>query len=258
LLDILAWHERGTRYGIKVDSDGLLSAGDPNTQLTWMDARVNGVPVTPRFGKPVEIQALWYNALEITTALGAPKTQAAELKRKAARVRESFERLFWNEELECLNDCISNSQTIDQIRPNQIFALSLPFALLSPTKARKVLSVIERKLYTPMGLRSLAPSAPQYIPRYEGDPHSRDHAYHQGTVWSFLLGPYISAQLRFGGEVGLMKAKEALANMAPHLAKAGIGTISEVFDGDFPHTPGGCFAQAWGVAELLRSALEIP
>jgi predicted glycogen debranching enzyme len=269
LRDIIAWHDRGTRYRIHVDPDGLLYAGEPGVQLTWMDAKVGDWVVTPRQGKAVEINALWYNALMIFAELSkrfGDTTVAKQFAQRAEHVKARFAEEFWNEDAGCLYDYIDgpdlpnlNSQENRgdaAIRPNQIFALSLPFSLLDGEKAKQVLKVVEEKLYTPVGLRSLAASEPGYRSHYGGDQWSRDSAYHQGTVWSWLLGPMITAIVRVEGEAGKQRAKQLLENIKPHLCDAGIGTISEIFDAEPPHTPRGCMAQAWGVAEVLRAYIE--
>ena len=253
--EIVAWHERGTRYGIRVDDDGLLRAGAPGVQLTWMDAKVGDWVVTPRHGKPVEIQALWYNALCVLADLrkrAGSTADSASLLARAKQVKERFVEVFWNAEASCLFDVIDGDRKDASIRPNQVFALSLPYPMLPKDKARSVLAVIEQKLLTPYGLRSLAPDDPAYRGRYEGDPSSRDAAYHQGTVWSWLLGPYADALVKTNGAVGKPKARKAIEGLTPHLQEAGLGTISEIFDGDAPHAPRGCPAQAWSVGEALR------
>ncbi len=253
--EIVAWHERGTRYGIKVDDDGLLLAGSPGTQLTWMDAKIGDWVVTPRHGKPVEIQALWYNALCVLADLrkrAGRSADSASLLARAKQVKERFVGLFWNPEASCLFDVVDGDLKDASIRPNQVFALSLPYPLLPKDKARSVLAVIEQKLLTPYGLRSLAPDDPGYRGRYEGDLASRDSAYHQGTVWSWLLGPYADALVKTNGAVGKPKARKAIEGLTPHLQEAGLGTISEIFDGDVPHAPRGCPAQAWSVGEAIR------
>jgi predicted glycogen debranching enzyme len=260
LRDIVDWHDRGARYGIRVDSDGLLLAGEPGVQLTWMDAKIGDWVVTPRHGKAVEVNALWHNALAILADLeercGDAGTVTA-LRRRAERVRRAFGRSFWNDEIGCLNDVISEDGGVDaSIRPNQIFALSLPFPLLSKTRARRVLEVVEERLLTPFGLRSLSPEDPAYRPHYTGDPRSRDSAYHQGTVWSWLLGPTITALVRYRGEEGREQARRLIEGFGRHLSAAGLGSVSEIFDGDPPHTPRGAAAQAWGVAEVLRAIVE--
>ncbi len=253
--EIVASHERGTRFGIRVDDDGLLRAGAPGVQLTWMDAKIGDSVVTPRHGKPVEIQALWYNALCVLADLCKRAGRAGEgatLLARAKQVKERFVEVFWNAEASCLFDVVDGELKDASIRPNQVFALSLPYPLLPKDKARAVLAVIERKLLTPFGLRSLAPEDPAYRGRYEGDPASRDAAYHQGTVWSWLLGPYADALVKTNGAIGKPKARKAIEGLRPHLSEAGLGTISEIFDGDAPHAPRGCPAQAWSVGEALR------
>jgi predicted glycogen debranching enzyme len=262
LADVIDWHERGTRYGIHVDSDGLLHAGEPGVQLTWMDARVNGREVTPRTGKPVEIQALWHNALRVMALLASVFGDAAASARYAAladRAAERFRQLFWNEAGGCLYDVIGDDGQPDaSIRPNQIFAVSLPYPLLTEQQALQVVDVVEWELLTPYGLRTLSPRDPNYRGRYEGNVASRDGAYHQGTVWPWLLGPFLTAYVKVhGGEAEARgRADRFLDTLRAHLLEAGVGQISEVFDGDFPHRPGGCFAQAWSVAEVLRTYVE--
>jgi predicted glycogen debranching enzyme len=255
LEDIVAWHDRGTRYGIKTDADGLLHAGEPGVQLTWMDAKVGDWVVTPRTGKPVEVEALWFNALTILADLvkrAGRADDAAAISMRAKAVKARFVELFWNEQAGCLFDVVDGDAKDPSIRPNQIFALSLPFVLLAKDKAKKVLAVVDEKLLTPVGLRSLSPDDPAYRGRYEGGPVERDAVYHQGTVWSWLLGPYCDAVVKTLGAPGKSKARKTVAGIAPHLGEAGLGTISEIFDGDAPHAPRGCPAQAWSVGEVLR------
>ncbi|MDQ3685437.1 MAG: amylo-alpha-1,6-glucosidase [Acidobacteriota bacterium] len=262
LTDIIAWHVRGTRYNIHVDADGLLFAGEAGVQLTWMDAKVGDWVVTPRTGKPVEIQALWYNALRVMEELAGKfgdEAKRNEYAQMAERARASFNESFWNEEAECLFDVIDGVTRDAAIRPNQIFAVSLPYSMLSGEKARRVVAKVERDLLTPFGLRSLSPHDSQYCGRYEGDAVSRDGAYHQGTVWAWLMGPFITAYLKAHGgadKAARERAKNWLANFHTHLSEAGLGHVSEIFNGDLPHIPGGCVAQAWSVAELLRVAVE--
>lgn len=260
LASILSWHEKGTRHNIHVDvADGLISGGEEGVQLTWMDAKVGRWVVTPRKGKPVEINALWYNALRIMQELQTrfqPALKGESYALKAKKVLENFTKLFWNEEKGYLYDCVDGDFKDATLRPNQIFALSLPFPLLCDKEAGKILGIIEEKLLTPVGLRSLGPDHPEYRSEYKGDPVTRDFAYHQGTVWGFLLGPYLTALCRFGDKHGKSKAKKIIENFTPHLSQAGIGTISEIFDGNPPHTARGCIAQAWSVAELLRAYIE--
>ena len=259
LRDIVAWHDRGTRYGIRVDDDSLLAAGEPGVQLTWMDAKVGDWVVTPRQGKAVEINALWHNALAILADLEAQlgdADRAEELRSRAEGTRRRFNEVFWNETLGCLYDVIDGERVDRAIRPNQLLALSLPFPLLSEARARRVLTVAEDKLLTPVGLRSLAPDHVDYRPIYLGDPLARDGAYHQGTVWGWLLGPYLTALVRYRGDAGKKKARAVVARALEHLHDAGLGTFSEIFDAEPPHTPRGCIAQAWSVAELLRVLSE--
>jgi predicted glycogen debranching enzyme len=261
LAAIIHAHADGTRYGIHVDSsDGLLCAGEPGTQVTWMDAKHDGHVFTPRVGKPVEINALWLNALEVAMRLAGrvgnvtEKNFCAELLQRAG---EGFCR-FWNEERGCLYDVldVDGGVTHDaSIRPNQIFAVSLPWCVLPPKHMRAVVDTCARDLLTSYGLRTLAPEDPAYIGRYAGNAWERDAAYHQGTVWSWLLGPFARAHYRVYGD--LRRAQEFLAPMAQHLNFACLGAISEIFDGDAPHTARGCFAQAWSVAEILRSWIHL-
>ena len=262
LRDIITWHEHGTHYQIRMTDDGLLRAGEPGVQLTWMDAKVGDYVVTPRAGKPVEIQALWYNALrtveEIARRFGDAQT-SAHVRAVADGTRASFNGLFWDEQNGGLYDCVSDEGVPDaSIRPNQIFAVSLPHALVTGARARQVVETVERKLLTPYGLRTLAPESAGYRPRYEGDAYARDTAYHQGTVWPWLLGPFITAYLKTNERTAasLNTARGWTRSFRAHLSDAGLGQISEIFDADPPHTPRGCIAQAWSVAELLRCELE--
>lgn len=261
LTEILDWHERGTRYGIGLDSDGLLHAGQPGVQLTWMDAKVCDWVVTPRMGKPVEIQALWYNALRVMERLAAgfaDHEQAAHYAALAERAQSRFQEIFWNEEAGCLHDVVSDSGLDRSIRPNQIFAISLPHPILDQHLALRVLEVVEWELLTPYGLRTLSPRDPNYRGRCCGDPHSRDSAYHQGTVWPWLLGGFLTAYVKVHGDSpeARRRAGQFLDPMRAHLWQAGLGQISEIFDGDPPHQPAGCIAQAWSVAEILRTYVE--
>jgi predicted glycogen debranching enzyme len=261
LKEIIDWYVAGTRYGIHVDADGLVYAGEAGTQLTWMDAKIDDFVVTPRRGKPVEIQALWYNALRIQQELariaGDSLTEvfAHEI---AERAHESFNLLFWNEELDCLYDVVDGDERDSSIRPNQILAVSLRHPLVDSERARKILLAVEKRLLTPLGLRSLAPSAPNYRPKFGGSAESRDSAYHQGTVWPWLMGPFMTAYLKVHrhSSEAVAKAKSLLRPFEEHLRTAGLGHISEVADGNAPHRPGGCIAQAWSVGELLRAIAE--
>lgn len=262
LKEFIEWHERGTVYSIRVDEDGLLSAGQEDVQLTWMDAKIGDYVVTPRAGKAVEIQALWYNALrtieEIATQL-EDDPMRNHCRASAELARASFHGLFWNEAGNCLFDYIDAAGEPDaSVRPNQIFALSLPHPIITGSRGRSVVETVERELLTPYGLRSLSQRHPDYRPRYEGDSYARDTAYHQGTIWAWLIGPFITAYLRVHERTpaSLAQARVYLQSFREHLREAGVGQISEIFDGDAPHTPRGCIAQAWSVAELLRCELE--
>jgi len=240
-----------------VDPSGLLASGEPGVQLTWMDAKVGDWVVTPRHGKPVEIQALWYNALCIMADLAHEFGDDAghnRYRNMAAVASWAFNRLFWNEKIGCLYDKINGGPPDASIRPNQIFAVSLPHSMLSSDRAKSVVEKVQEHLLTPYGLRSLAPSDPQYRGRYTGDPTSRDGAYHQGTVWPWLMGPFFSAYLEVNGRspASRKKAEQWLDELRRYVDDEGLGQIPEVFDGDAPHRPGGCIAQAWSVAELLR------
>ncbi|MGG9960635.1 amylo-alpha-1,6-glucosidase [Ferruginibacter sp. SUN106] len=256
LKEIIDWHFKGTRYNIHVDDDGLLYAGEIGQQLTWMDARIGSWVVTPRMGKPVEIEALWYNALKIFAALlrmNKQKSDAAKIEAVAAKVKESFEKLFWYAEGKYFYDVIDeNEKPNAELRPNQLFAISLPFALLEDDKAKNVLQVVTEKLYTPVGLRSLPANDIHYVHHYGGDQWHRDSSYHEGTVWSWLLGAYVDAVVKVYGAKGKAKAKQIINNFKFHLNEGCIGSVSEIFDADAPHHPRGCIAQAWGVAEVLR------
>jgi predicted glycogen debranching enzyme len=268
LREIVAAHERGTRYGIRVDrGDGLLCAGEPGVQLTWMDAKVGDWVVTPRIGKPVEINALWFNALstlrDVAVELG-DDTAARDYLARVERVGRSFADAFWNGDRRCLYDVVdgvegeltSNGRRRDaSVRPNQVFAVSLPYALLDNGRAKDVVDTCGRELWTPLGLRSLSPFDPRDIGRYGGGPRERDGAYHQGTVWSWLAGPYALAHYRVYNDVA--RAQALLAGLVAHLREACVGQLSEIHDGDAPHLPQGCFAQAWSVADTLRTWREL-
>jgi predicted glycogen debranching enzyme len=261
LIAIIDAHVEGTRYGIRVDpEDGLLRAGEAGIQVTWMDAKQGNHVFTPRVGKPVEINALWMNALEVAARLADRQRSAAEKRRcegLLARAAASFER-FWNPERACLYDVLDvdgGSGTDASVRPNQILAVSLPYSALPPARMRAVVECCARELVTSYGLRSLSPQDPAYIGRYAGDQWRRDAAYHQGTVWAWLLGPFARAHYRVYGDA--LVAQSFLAPIAEHLMSACIGSVSEIFDGDAPHIAAGCFAQAWSVAEILRSWIQL-
>ncbi len=254
LTDIIDWHLRGTRYGIRVDTDGLLCAGESGSQLTWMDAKVGSLVITPRIGKPVEIQALWYNALRIMAELADTFRRKRDLRRFAALAElceQSFNALFWNETEQCLYDVVGREERDGSVRPNQIFAVSLHHSMLSIERSRKVVEKVETELLTPVGLRSLSPRDKRYCPVYTGSPFERDSAYHQGTVWAWLIGGFVDARRRVYPEREDTDSA-MLDGFIAHLSEAGVGQISEIFDADPPHHPRGCFAQAWSVAELLR------
>ena len=257
LAEIIDWHSRGTRYSIKLDSDGLIWAGEDGVQLTWMDALVEGEVITPRCGKPIEINALWYNALRMISAfaqiIGRPHHQYEEM---AALTKKGFLR-FWNQEKGYCFDVLDtpNGANDDSLRPNQLFALSLSESPLNQEQQRQVIKICQQFLLTSHGLRTLTPEDVQYQGHYGGDRYHRDRAYHQGTVWSWLIGPFAIAHLRVYDDP--IQALTFLEPMAYHLKSTGLGSISEIFDGNTPHRPRGCIAQAWSVAEVLRAWLEI-
>ena len=256
LADIVSWHRRGTRYNIRLDhADGLLRAGEEGVQLTWMDAKVGGWVVTPRIGKPIEINALWYNAL-LTLAALAPiaKKPAGEYQDLAKRAAAGFDR-YWNGSLGYCFDVLDGPEGDDpSLRPNQIFAVSLPASPLSLARQKAIVDVCARHLVTSHGLRSLSQDHPSYVGRYGGDQRNRDGAYHQGIVWGWLLGTFVTAYLKVYQDPA--RARSFLEPMARQVESHGLGTLSEIFDGEAPFTPRGCIAQAWTVAEVLRSWAE--
>jgi predicted glycogen debranching enzyme len=259
LKEIIDWHYKGTRYNIHVTEDGLLYSGEEGQQLTWMDARIGTWVVTPRMGKPVEIQALWYNAICIYSELlkmNKEKDTAKEFANKAEQIKQSFNQLFWFEQGNYLYDNIDEKNNpITEIRPNQLFAISLPFALIDDDRKEKaILKTVEENLVTPVGLRSLPASDAHYIGVYGGDQWHRDSSYHEGTVWSWLLGAYVDALIKVKSEKS--KVKTVIDNFTYHLNEGCIGSVSEIFDANAPHHPRGCIAQAWGVAEILRVMKE--
>jgi len=257
LLDIVAHHQRGTRFGIGVDpADGLLHQGAEGYQLTWMDAKVDDWVVTPRRGKAVEINALWFNALCLLATWVEQESNDAEraqaLRTAAEQARASFNQRFWYDEGGYLYDVIEGEHGDDPAcRPNQLFSIALPHPVLDETRWAAILQVCEERLLTPVGLRSLAPGHPDYRPRYDGDVRARDAAYHQGTVWAWLIGPFVDAWLKVHPEKP-QQARRFLDGFAQHLGEACLGSISEIFDAEAPFTPRGCIAQAWSVAEVLR------
>jgi predicted glycogen debranching enzyme len=247
---IVESYRTGTRYGIGMDRDGLLACGVAGTSLTWMDARVDDRAVTPRVGKPVEVQALWINAL-----------RSAGRGDIAAQAQTSFGERFWNPRVGCLYDVVDvdhRAGSVDaSVRPNQILAVGgLPTSIVEGDTARAIVTTVERELVTPLGLRSLAPGNGAYRPRCEGGVRERDYAYHQGTVWPWLVGPFVDAWLRVNGDDDAHRTEARRRWLAPlqtHLRTAGLGHVSEIADGDPPHTPRGCPFQAWSTGELIRA-----
>lgn len=249
-LEIVENCVKGTNDGIRVDKDGLVWS----ERGTWMDVKINGKAVTPRRGKAVELNALWYNALKSMDAIGNRIRVSFPYSSLADKVKNNFARTFWNGEKTCLYDVVSEEKDA-RVRPNQIFTVSLPFPVVDTNHQEKIVKTVQDKLLTPYGLRSLARDEPGYHGNYSGDVAERDLAYHQGTIWSWLMGPFITAFIKVGG-----RKEEALGFLTKligdHLVEAGIGTISEIFDGDEPHAPRGCISQAWSVGELLRCYVE--
>jgi predicted glycogen debranching enzyme len=261
LRDIVEHHVRGTHFGIHVDpEDGLLSQGAAGYQLTWMDAKVGDWVVTPRRGKAVEINALWYNALRLMehwSHEAGDDAAACGFAKRAEETQASFNRRFWYAEGGYLYDVVDGEQGDDAaLRPNQLLAVSLDHPVLESGRWKAVVDQVTTHLLTPVGLRSLAPSHPDYKPSYDGDLRARDAAYHQGTVWAWLIGPFIDAWLRVH-PYEAAAARQFLAGFRPHLSEAGIGSISEIFDAEPPYHPRGCIAQAWSVAEVLRSLARL-
>jgi predicted glycogen debranching enzyme len=260
LFHIVECHARGTRFGIGVDArDGLLRQGSPEHPLTWMDAKFGDWIVTPRRGKPVEINALWYNALRLLEAWAREEDRASaadDLGRRAERARASFNERFWYADGDYLYDVVDGEQGDDRAcRPNQLLAISLRHPVLDPARWKSVLGAVRDGLLTPVGLRTLSPDHADYRPTYHGDLKVRDAAYHQGTVWPWLIGPFVDAWLRVhpGDTAG---ARRALAGLVPHLDEACVGSVSEIFDAQAPYVPRGCIAQAWSVAEMLRAWIK--
>jgi predicted glycogen debranching enzyme len=269
---IIDAYQKGTRYDIHADTDGLIIAGNAQTQLTWMDAKYDGITFTPRYGKAVEINALWYNCLCYLTKFyseqdlsrpgksGIPEhnSEKANLYQSMAnQVKISFSKIFWNLQKNYLNDCITTEGMIDDsLRPNQIYAVSLEYSPLTEQQQKAVVKVVQKNLLTPYGLRTLNISAPNYKGVYTGPQRLRDEAYHQGTVWAFLIGPFIESFLKVNhySQKSRIEAEKMIQPLLKHLIEDScIGSVSEIFDGDQPHNPKGCFAQAWSVAELIRA-----
>lgn len=259
LKEIIRAYRNGTDFSIYMEEDGLIHAGSGLDQVTWMDVRVGDWVATPRHGKPVEINALWYNALCVMERLaGRYGEDPGYYRTLAARVKESFTAKFWNCKKHCLYDVIDGDQKDDSLRPNQIYAVSLPFTMLSDMQAKSVVDIVQKELYAGCGLRSLSQDHPDYHPVYCGSLPKRDAAYHQGTAWGYLLGGFITAYVKVYGHSGetIAKALDFLAPVKEHLMDGCIGSISEIFDGDAPHICRGCYAQAWSVGEVLRCYTE--
>lgn len=251
---IIEWYVHGTEYGIHMDQDGLIAAGKDLWQLTWMDVRYEDILPTKRHGKPVEINAYWYNALKIMEEFSEDQAKKQQYQAMADETKSSFLRLFWDEERGYLKDVISGTDEEDQIRCNQVWALSMSFVMVDQEKALRILDVIYKHLYTPWGLRSLSPMDSAYHGQYGGSQKERDLAYHQGTVWAYPLGAYYCARLRFAKDQQkeLRFVKEQLLALDACIREGCAGHIAEIYDGDRPVKSQGCFAQAWSVGELLR------
>lgn len=260
LKEIISAYEKGTDFSIYMEDDGLIHAGSGLDQITWMDVRVGDWVATPRHGKPVEINALWYNALRIMESLCEKFDEDASAYRtRAEQVKESFNAKFWDSANQCLFDVVDGDEPDDHIRPNQVYAVSLPFSLLPEEQEKAVVALVEKELFVGCGLRSLAPDHPDYHGIYCGALAKRDAAYHQGTAWGFLLGGFFSAYMKVNhhSSSAAENAVHMLEPVRKHLSDSGcIGSISEIFDGDTPHNPRGCYAQAWSVGEVLRCYCE--
>ena len=260
LKEIISAYEKGTDFSIYMEDDGLIHAGSGLDQITWMDVRVGDWVATPRHGKPVEINALWYNALRIMESLCEKFDEDASAYRtRAEQVKESFNAKFWDSSNQCLFDVVDGDEPDDHIRPNQVYAVSLPFSLLPEEQEKAVVALVEKELFVGCGLRSLAPDHPDYHGIYCGALAKRDAAYHQGTAWGFLLGGFFSAYMKVNhhSSSAAANAVRMLEPVRKHLTDSGcIGSISEIFDGDTPHNPRGCYAQAWSVGEVLRCYCE--
>lgn len=260
LKEIISAYEKGTDFSIYMEDDGLIHAGSGLDQITWMDVRVGDWVATPRHGKPVEINALWYNALRIMESLCEKFDENASAYRtRAEQVKESFNAKFWDSANQCLFDVVDGDEPDDHIRPNQVYAVSLPFSLLPEEQEKAVVALVEKELFVGCGLRSLAPDHPDYHGIYCGALAKRDAAYHQGTAWGFLLGGFFSAYMKVNhhSSSAAANAVRMLEPVRKHLTDSGcIGSISEIFDGDAPHNPRGCYAQAWSVGEVLRCYCE--
>lgn len=256
--DIIHWYMAGTEYNIAMDEDGLLNAGSPHIQLTWMDAKVNDWVVTPRHGKAVEINALWYNSLIVFNTISKLLEKESAFTALPEKIKKSFQQKFWSESSGYLNDVVSADGTDNSVRPNQLLAASLPYSMLTVEQMRRVVGKVWSELYVTYGIRSLSPWDPAYQGIYKGDRVKRDGAYHQGTAWSWLIGPFITAYRRANhyNAASREQAHRFILPFRDQLRDHGVGYISEIFDGDEPAVPRGAIAQAWGVAEILRAYSE--
>jgi len=250
---IIANYKKGTHHSISMDTDGLIRAGGGLDQVTWMDVCVNGILPTPRHGKPVEINAYWYNALKIMEQFSAiTGCDGSDYAALAEQVKASFLEKFYIAHKGYLKDVISGTKSDEQIRCNQIWAVSMPFGMLSPEQERSVVDTVRRHLYTPCGLRTLSPEDPEYHPHYGGPMVERDMAYHQGTTWVFPMGAYYMAYLKTHGDEAKAYVRSQLDALEPMLREGCAGQLPEIYEGDFPTESKGCFGQAWSVGEILR------
>jgi predicted glycogen debranching enzyme len=261
MVEIIDSYSHGTSHGISVDTDGLVKGGSEREALTWMDAVIEGTPVSPRYGKPVEISALWFNALEamvlFAKQLEKPQDEG-RFREMASKTFDSFTDKFWNESKSCLHDTLVDDKGDNRVRPNQMFAIALPFPVLKKEKWREVLRTVETELLTPVGLRSLSPFDAEYKGKCEGSPKERDSAYHQGTVWPWLFGAYVISYLKVypPDQKSISFVQQLYSPFRKRMTEAGIGTIGEIYDGDPPHAARGAISQAWSIAEILRSYSE--
>jgi predicted glycogen debranching enzyme len=253
--EILSFYKKGTWYNIKMHENGLLYSGIEGKALTWMDATYNGKPITPRIGYAVEINALWYNAIMFSLEMAKQFHDlefVGEWESLPEKLKTSFIQQFWSEKKKYLSDYVDGTGCNWDVRPNQVLACSLPYSMLSKEQIKLVLDIVKSELLTPRGLRTLSPNHEKYIGIYEGNQQSRDLAYHQGTVWPWLLGHFCEAWLKIHKKSGLQMVKDLYEGFEAEMTNAGIGTISEIFDGNPPHEAKGAISQAWSVAELLR------
>ena len=262
LKKIMKFYKEGTRHQIKMDSDGLLTAGNAHTHLTWMDASIGDEPVTSRHGKAVEVNALWYNALKIMEFFGSlfkDEKEGGAFRDLAFLTKESFNEKFWDKRTESLYDVVRDDFKDESVRPNQLFSISLAFPVLNPIHWKAVLKKVDEELLTPVGIRSLSEKDSNYCGTYTGSPFERDRIYHQGCVWPWLIGAYVVAALKTYGRTKTVKMKlmKVLDAMLPHIQDSGLGYFPEIFDGDAPYHARGAIAQAWSVAEILRAYMEL-